>query len=109
MHHPTDCHVVPTVKPVDERALRGARTARLAIDGIGCERCAIRVRNALLALAAVLQAEVDADTGEAVVAIDPHRTDVPELLAAVAGAGNDGRHHYRARVLALDASCESRR
>lgn len=104
MHHETDCHVTPTVKPVDERALRGARTARLAIDGIGCERCAMRVRNALLALDAVLRADVDADTGEAVVAIDPRRTGVPELLAAVAGAGNDGRHRYRARVLALDGA-----
>ncbi|MFU8887211.1 MAG: heavy-metal-associated domain-containing protein [Trueperaceae bacterium] len=99
MNHPTDCHVTPSVKPVDERALRDARSARLAIDGIGCEHCAVRVQNALLALHAVLRADVDADSSEAIVAFDPLRTDVPGLLEAVAGAGNDGRHHYRARVL----------
>jgi len=92
------------VKPVDTVALRSARTVRLAIDGMGCEHCATRVRNALLALDAVLQADVDADSGEGLVAIDPRGTDVPRLLAAVAGAANDGRHHYRARLLGLDAS-----
>ena len=99
MNHRPDGHVAPDVKPIDERALRGARSARLAIAGIGCEHCANRVGNALLALDAVLQADIDADTGEAVVAFDPRRADVPDLIAAVAAGGNDGRHHYRARAL----------
>lgn len=104
MNHRPDCHVTPDVKPVDERALRGARSAWLAIAGIGCEHCATRVGNALLALDAVLRADVDADAGEAVVVFDPRRADLPELLAAVADAGNDGRHHYRARVLVVDGA-----
>lgn len=99
MNHRPDCHVTPDVKPIEESALRGARSARLAISGVGCEHCASRVGNALLALDAVLQADVDADTGEAVVAFDPRRADVPDLLAAVAAAGDDGRHHYQARVI----------
>ena len=102
MHHDQTCHVTPVSKHVDASALRDATTVRLSIDGIGCERCALRVRNALLTLDAVLQADVDTDTSAAVVAIDPRGTDTATLLAAIAAAGDGGRHRYRARVRTPD-------
>ena len=101
MDHHQDCHVTPSEKAVDESALRSASTALLAVDGMGCERCAVRVGNSLLQLDAVLRAQVDADQGVAAVAFDSRTTGVVELLAAVEAAGNDGRHRYRARLLTL--------
>ena len=106
MNHHQDCRVTPAEKAVDERALRGASTALLAVDGMGCERCAVRVGNALLELDAVLRAQVDADQGVAAVAFDSRTTGVIELLAAVAAAGDDGRHRYRARLLTLGGPVE---
>jgi copper chaperone CopZ len=101
MSHHGDCHVTPIVRPVDPEALREARAARLAIAGLGCERCAARVRNALLELGDAPAAEVSLADGTARVAYDPGRSDVARLLAAVAGCGDGRRHRYRATLLGV--------
>ena len=96
-HH--NCHVNPTTKPSDPEAMRDARSAYLAIAGLGCERCATRVRNALLELGNALAADVCLADGTARVAYAPAQTDVARLLAAVGTSGDDTRHRYRATLL----------
>ncbi|MFQ5419901.1 MAG: cation transporter [Anaerolineae bacterium] len=94
-----NCHVEPVVKPVDDLALEKANATYLAVSGMGCPTCAQRVLNGLLLTEGVLLAEVFLEQSMAVAAYDPEMV-VPEMLVtAVAGAGNDGRHHYEARIL----------
>ncbi len=94
-----DCHVEPLEKPVDHEALSGAMAAQLAVWGMGCPRCAMRVRNSLLALDGVLIAEVHLNLCVAAVVYDPLRVTCDDLLRAVSAAGNDGRHHYEAELI----------
>lgn len=94
-----NCHVEPLEKPVDYAALSTAMVAYLAVAGMGCPRCAMRVRNGLLGLDEVLLADVFLEEGIAAVAYDPESITIDDLVIAVAAAGNDGQHHYRARVV----------
>lgn len=94
-----NCHVEPLEKPVDFEALASATAAYLAVAGMGCPRCAMRVRNGLLSLAEVLFATVILERGLAIAVYDPEEITTEELEMAVALAGNDGRHSYRARVI----------
>ncbi len=89
-----NCHVEPLDKPLDEAALDTAMAAYLSVGGMGCPRCAQRVRNGLLSLDGVLLADVLLDRGLAAAAYDPQQLSPDDLVGAVAGAGNDGRHHY---------------
>lgn len=92
------CHVEPMQKNVRVQEFEGSAIIRLAVWGMGCPNCAARVRNGLLSLRGVLQASVDHVLGAADVRYDPRRTTVEDLIDAVAGAGGDGRHNYRAEV-----------
>ena len=94
-----NCKVEPLEKPLDRDALANAKAAYLAEYGMGCPRCAMRVRNGLLGLDGVLLAEVHLEQGIAAAAYDPHRVAPSDLVAAVVGAGNDGRHHYQAEFI----------
>ncbi len=94
-----NCEVEPFEKPVKEEALSQAATAYLAVQGMGCPRCALRVRNGLLKLDGVFLAEVALERGTALVTYDPQRLGSAELLQAVSAAGDDGRHFYRAILL----------
>ena len=94
-----NCHVEPVEKPLERQALAGAQVAYLAVEGMGCPRCAMRVRNGLLNLEGVLLAEVMLDRGIAAAAHDPDLVKSEDLVQAVAAAGDDGRHHYRARIV----------
>jgi hypothetical protein len=49
----------------------------------------------------VIQADVDLDAHQAVVAFDPERAGVYTLLGGVVASGDDGRHAYRAQLLGL--------
>ena len=94
-----NCHVDPVEKPLDREAIQSAVVAYLQVTGMGCPNCAMRVHNGLLGLEGVLAAEVALEHGLAAAAFDPERVNVEGLIQAVAGAGNDGRHHYVARLL----------
>lgn len=94
-----NCHVDPVIKPVDQVALERAEVVYLSVQGMGCPRCAMRVQNGLLQVEGVLLAEVLLDHNLAAVTFDPERVVPAALVQAVADAGNDGRHHYSARVL----------
>lgn len=93
------CQVEPVTKTVSDDEARDTSTALLGVMGMGCPRCAIRVRNSLVSLDGVVEAVVDHVTGTAHVAYHPERTSANALVGAVARAGNDGRHRYGAWVL----------
>jgi copper chaperone CopZ len=95
----TNCHVEPLEKPVDPVVLQSATAVFLMVQGMGCPRCAMRVRNGLLGLEGVLMADVFLEEGMAVAAYDPARVETGDLIGAVAAAGGDGRHHYEAQVI----------
>lgn len=99
MSEHNNCHVEPLEKPLDTAALSTAMAAYLGVWGMGCPRCANRVRNGLLSLEAVLFVEVFLEKGLAVVVYHPKGVTPDELVEAVAAAGNDGRHHYRAKFV----------
>ncbi len=101
-----ECHVEPYEKPVDRDALQSAMVAYLAVGGMGCPRCAMRVRNALLRLDGVIVADVFLEHGMAAAAYDPNRVSPEDLVTAVGQAGNDGRHHYWAQVAAVMPASE---
>lgn len=94
-----NCHVEPVEKTVDRTAVEQSQAAYLAVWGMGCPTCAMRVRNSLLNTDGVLLAEVHLEQGIAAVAFDEERVTAPALVEAVAAAGNDGRHHYEAKLI----------
>lgn len=93
------CSVAAMEKPVDPAALHGSAVAVLRVTGMGCGNCANRVRNGLLGLPGVLAARVDLDQGLVRVNFAPSATELQHLLDAVADAGNDGHHEYRATLV----------
>ncbi len=101
------CHVEPIEKPFREEDLEGAEVAYLRVLGMGCPRCATRVRNGLLSQQGVKLADVFLEHGVAAVAFDPAAVSVEDLEAAVASAGNDSRHHYEASLLARKPVAEA--
>jgi copper chaperone CopZ len=107
MNQHENCHVEPVEKPLDRAALSTAEVAYLAVQGMGCPRCAMRVRNGLLRLDGTLLADVFLEQGLAAVAYDPVQVKPAALLRAVANAGNDGRHHYRAELVKVALASEA--
>ncbi|MBI5567710.1 MAG: heavy-metal-associated domain-containing protein [Chloroflexi bacterium] len=92
----TTCHVEPLQKIATREEQQSTTLIRLSVQGLGCPNCAARVRNSLLALKGITEAEVDHLTGTADVEFNPSLVTIPALCEAVARAGNDGRHRYRA-------------
>lgn len=106
-HNKNNCHVDPLEKPPDHAAISEAMAAYLAVWGMGCPNCAMRVRNSLLNLDGVLLVDIFLEQAMAVVSYDPKRVNSDELVRAVAGASNDGRHHYRAEVMTVMTVAEA--
>ncbi len=99
MKEQDNCYVDPLEKPLDTEALSKAMVAYLAVGGMGCPRCAMRVRNGLLGLDGVLLVEVQLERGVAAAAYDQNKVNINDLLWAVAESGNDGRHNYSAQFI----------
>ena len=95
-----NCHVDPLDKTPTTEELADTSTLILAVWGMGCPNCSARVRNSLLSVHGVSRAEVDHLRGAAYVEFNPALTGVPALIEAVARAGGDGRHEYRAMPIA---------
>ena len=84
-----NCYVEPLYKNMPSTPqMQNAKQVTLFVTGIGCPNCATRVHNTLISLAVVIY-----DTG----ALSPD-----QLTGAVAQAGNDGRHEYRAQLLTTE-------
>ncbi|MGB8648415.1 MAG: heavy metal-associated domain-containing protein [Anaerolineae bacterium] len=71
----------------------------LAIWGMACFQCVLRIRESLLQIAGVISAQIDLVNGLAHVNYDPARTNPLALVLAVGAAGNDGPHEFRAELL----------
>ncbi|MFQ5882843.1 MAG: heavy-metal-associated domain-containing protein [Candidatus Methylomirabilales bacterium] len=99
MEDQANCHVDPLLKTVDPEALTQSETAVLQVTGMGCQTCAMRVRNSLLSRPGVVQAQIDLFSALALVHYDAEQIEPQGLMEAVAAAGSDGRHVYRASVL----------
>lgn len=93
----SQCHIEPFEKPVDNAALSKATVAYLEVSGIGCERCVTRVANSLLRTAGILACAFNGNI--VAVAYDDQTQIIDNLIEAVAAAGNDGRHIYKAAFL----------
>ena len=93
------CQVNPVDKPVNREVLVNAKAAYLTVWGMGCQSCAMRVKNSLMSLNGVLLAEVDVNGGMAAVAYEPQKVRIDDLLDAVVAAGGDGRNNYQAKLV----------
>src|SRR5512140_2862166 len=96
-----NCHVHPVETVVTAEELQDTVIVYLAIFGMGCPKCAMRVRNSLLTIHGVSEALVDHVVGAGKVMFAPGLTTVEAIVDAVAQAGNDGRHNYEAIALAV--------
>jgi copper chaperone CopZ len=98
-----NCYVGSIYKnlaPVEQ--LQKTDRATLIVWGMGCPHCATRVRNSLLTLEGVFGVDVYLNMALAEVSYNREKTLPTELVAAVARAGNDGRHEYRAELVAME-------
>ena len=98
-----NCYVEPIHKTdasVDQ--IQKADNATLAVWGMGCENCVTRVRNSLLSLDGVYGVDVYLNMALAEVSYDSKKISAVELVDAVSRAGNDGRHKYRAELIAAE-------
>jgi copper chaperone CopZ len=94
-----NCHVDPMQKQPSSEELARIEATSLAIQGMGCPNCAMRVRNSLLAVSGVSTAYVDHMMGSAKIQFNPSMASITELVQAVSDAGGDGRHEYFAQAL----------
>jgi copper chaperone CopZ len=83
-------------KEVSSEALRSAKVSVLAVTGMGCPNCALRVHNSLLLVPGVHQVEVDLERSQAVVRWDPAVIQPDTLIEAVSRAAVGTHHDYRA-------------
>jgi copper chaperone len=96
-----NCYVEPIYKnSVSADQLQQAARATLLVRGMGCENCVTRVRNSLLSLDGVYGVDVYLNMALAEVRYDSKKISDDALVNAVSRAGNDGRHEYRAEVIA---------
>lgn len=95
-----ECHVDIIHKSPSIEERREQAVALLAVEGLGCPNCVLRVRNGLLQLYGVISADIDLEVGQARVVYNPRLVDPKHLPRAVAAAGAAARHEYRAYVIA---------
>lgn len=94
-----NCYVEPIQKSALDHVIQSADRILLIISGMGCPNCATRVRNGLLLLDGVHDAEVLLNMRMAEVYFDEKKVSAEMLIQAVAGAGNHGRHNYLAQAI----------
>jgi copper chaperone CopZ len=97
------CYAEPIYKdlaPADQ--LQKVDKATLVVSGMGCNNCATRVRNSLLSLDGVYGAGVFLNMAVAELIYNREKISPTEFAPAIARAGNDGRHEYRAQQVAME-------
>ena len=97
-----NCYVEPIYKTTSLDQFKNAEVATLAVSGMGCENCVTRVRNSLLELEGVYGVDVFLNMALAEVRYESKKLSPDALVKAVSSAGNDGRHHYRAELIAAE-------
>jgi copper chaperone CopZ len=94
-----NCHVERKEKTPSQTENARQETVYLEIRGMGCPSCEARVRNSLISVHGVLNAEVSHQRGTGILLYNPDLVEAHALVEAVAQAGGDGRHEYKARLL----------
>ena len=94
-----ECHVDAIHKSPSTEERQETATALLAVEGMGCPNCVARVRNSLLGVYGVVSADIALEPGSAQVIFNPKLAGPNDLKRAVAAAGGDGRHEYRAYLI----------
>jgi len=94
-----NCYGELIPKTALDHVIQNADRILLSISGMGCQNCAARVRNSLVSLEGVHDAEVLLNMQMAEIYFDENKVSAVVLIQAVAGAGNDGRHRYQAQVI----------
>jgi len=98
-----NCYVEPIYKmDASMDQIQKADRATLAVRGMGCENCATRVRNSLLSVEGVYGVDVYLNMALAEVTYDSKKLMPGELVHVIARAGDDGRHEYRAELIAAE-------
>ena len=98
-----NCYVETIYKDlVPAEQLQKADKATLIVWGMGCQNCATRVRNSLLTLEGVYGVDVYLNMAVAEVRYDREKIPPTAFAPAIASAGNDGRHEYRAQLIAME-------
>jgi len=98
-----NCYVEPIYKGVvSADQLQKADTATLVVWGMGCANCVTRVRNSLLLLDGVYGVDVYLNMAVAEVSYNQEKISAHQLVETVSAAGNDGRHQYRAELVAAE-------
>jgi copper chaperone CopZ len=94
-----NCHVDVYQKEVRSEDLEKAQVAHLAVEGMGCPRCALRVQNGLTRLDGVYEAAVSLQLQTAEVYYDPQKVRLEDMVTAVSSAGDEQKHRYNAQVI----------
>lgn len=97
-----NCYVEPIYKTASADQFQKADNATLAVWGMGCENCVTRVRNSLLLLDGVYGVDVYLNMALAEVRYNSKKVSADALVNAISSAGNDGRHNYRAELIAAE-------
>ncbi|MBI4410523.1 MAG: heavy-metal-associated domain-containing protein [Gemmatimonadetes bacterium] len=87
---------VPALEPPEANSAKATATVEFEVEGIGCRNCANRVENALVQVEGVAEAHVTLEPPVATVSYDPQQASLEDLRAAVARAGAETHHEYRA-------------
>jgi len=98
-----NCHVEPIVKQATALEQAQLTDRHLLIRGMGCPNCAARVRNSLLNLEGVVDANVDHNLGVGRVVYNPTLVTSEDLERAVGAAGGDGHHEYSGKLVAIES------
>ena len=99
MSETENCHVEPIEKHATPQEQSRLSNGHMLISGMGCPNCAARVRNSLLRLDGVIDANIDHNTGAGSVLYNPTMLTTRDLEAAVRAAGGDGRHEYFGKLV----------
>lgn len=102
-----DCFVEPIARSLNVSIPWDARAAWLDVSGMGCEHCVTRARNALFMLKGVLRADLELEDELVVVAYNPQETSPGDLLKAIRGAANNGKHTYYATIKTIKPAGET--
>ena len=82
------CRDKPVKQPLDDPALASANAVYLAVQGMGCPHCAMRVRKGLLGLEGVMAAEIFLAEGLASLYVLFRKAGVPVELHVYSGIGH---------------------
>lgn len=104
----TSCLVVPIDKPASVQDMARAKSAFFLVRGMGCPTCALRVRNALLAIDGVMAADVLLHRGLAKVWYDSKLVQPERLGACLPALADDGGHHYTAHLIVVSGETAGR-